>query len=417
MHTPTRPTRRVIFQVVTVLALLAAAVWLLAHTDYRIDIDVYRMGGRAWLDGTPLYADTTEFHTQAGIDLPFTYPPLAAVVFAPFAWLPLPAAGIAITVLTLALLVLSTKIVLTSLEVGAGAAQRWWLAAAISAPAAVLLEPLHANFDFGQINVVLMTLVLADCAQRRTRWPRGLLIGIAIAVKLTPAVFLLYFVLRRDLRAAAVALGSFLAATAVGFALAWRDSIQYWTSTIHDTGRIGTPTLNTNQNISAALARLGLGDDARFMVWALCCLLVLALTVWAGRRAVAAGQPLLTLICVALFGLAVSPVSWSHHWVWALPTLITTAVLARRWSSTALGVLTGVGLILMTSYPILLMPEHHEAQAAWWRQLVGTSYLWWALAVIATVGFVCGARLSRPQNPEAGTTTDSGSGAAALRPL
>ena len=85
--------------------------------------------------------------------------------------------------------------------------RRCWLAAAIVAPAVIYLEPIRANFDFGQINVVLMTLVIADCVPRRTPWPRGLLLGLAIALKLTPAVFLLYFLLRRDTRALLTAAG------------------------------------------------------------------------------------------------------------------------------------------------------------------------------------------------------------------
>ena len=60
----------------------------------------------------------------------------------------------------------------------------------------------------------------------------------------------------------------------------------------------------------------------------LACFLVLALTVWAARRVLRAGEPVLAVICIALFGLAVSPVSWSHHWVWMLPTVLVTAVLA-----------------------------------------------------------------------------------------
>ena len=67
------------------------------HTPYRIDIDVYRMGGRAWLDGTPLYADGTCSTRWPASDLPFTYPPLAAAVFSPFAWLSLDAASAPIT--------------------------------------------------------------------------------------------------------------------------------------------------------------------------------------------------------------------------------------------------------------------------------------------------------------------------------
>ena len=114
----------------------------------------------------------------------------------------------------------------------------------------IYLEPIRANFDFGQINVVLMTLVIADCVPRRTPWPRGVLLGVAIALKLTPAVFLLYFVLRRDTRALLVTAASAAVATLAGFAFAWRDSWEYWTDTVRNTDRIGTATLNTNQNIA-----------------------------------------------------------------------------------------------------------------------------------------------------------------------
>ena len=119
---------------------------------------------------------------------------------------------------------------------------------------------------------------------RRTPWPRGLLLGLAIALKLTPAVFLLYFVVRRDGRAVLTALMSFVGATVLGFVLAWRDSWEYWTTTIRDTDRIGTVTLNTNQNIAGTLARLGLTDGVHFAVWTVGCFAVLGLTVWATRR-------------------------------------------------------------------------------------------------------------------------------------
>ncbi|MBS2080355.1 glycosyltransferase 87 family protein, partial [Mycobacterium tuberculosis] len=77
------------------------------HIPYRIDIDVYQMGARAWMDGRPLYRGDVLFHTPI-VDLPFTYPPLAAIVFCPFAWMHMPAASVAITALTLVLLVSST---------------------------------------------------------------------------------------------------------------------------------------------------------------------------------------------------------------------------------------------------------------------------------------------------------------------
>lgn len=388
----------------------------LGSTPYHIDVDVYRMAAQAWRDGRPLYGDDW-FHTQIdGTVLPFTYPPIAAVLFAPLTWVSLGSGTAALTIVSTLLLVVSITIVLTGLGVGLGAevarggGPAWWrrgvLAVAIVAAAIWFdAEPIWANFDFGQVNAVLMTLVIADCVPRRTVWPRGALLGLAVALKLTPAVFLLYFLLRRDKRAAVTTVVSFLVATLVGFALAWSDSWEYWTHTVRNTDRIGGATLNTNQNLAGALARLPLGEHQRSALWVLGCLLVLAVTVWAARRVLdgnRAGEPVLALICVALFGLVVSPVSWSHHWVWMLPTVVATGVLAYRHRVIALGVLSALGVALMMRSPIDLLPEHREASAAWWRQLAGTSYVWWALAVIITAGATLGpARRSTPDQPAA----------------
>jgi alpha-1,2-mannosyltransferase len=382
----------------------------LASTPYHIDVDVYRMAAQAWRDGLPLYGDDW-FATQIdGTVLPFTYPPIAAVLFAPLTWVPLGVGTAALTVVSTLLLVLSLTIVLTGLGVGVGDGPAWWrrgvVAAAIVAAAIWLdAEPIWSNFDFGQVNAVLMTLVIADCVPRRTYWPRGALLGVAVALKLTPAVFLLYFLLRRDGRAAVTTLVSFLAATLMGFALAWSDSWQYWTHTVRNTDRIGGATLNTNQNLAGALARLPLGEHQRSALWLVGCLLVLALTVWAARRILGqnfAEAPIMALICVALFGLVVSPVSWSHHWVWMLPTVVVTGVLAYRHRAIALGVLSALGVALMMRSPIGLLPRPPEAGAAWWRQLAGTSYVWWALTVVGTAGATLKqARRSIPDQPAA----------------
>jgi alpha-1,2-mannosyltransferase len=386
------------------IAAMGYAAWgLLGHTPYRIDVDIYRMGSQAWLDGRPLYTGGVKFHTPIGLDLPFTYPPLAAVVFCPFAWLQMPAASVAITLITLLLLIVSMVMVLTGLGVwttsqlapGPAWLRRCWLAAVIVAPAVIWLEPIRSNFAFGQINVVLMTLVIADCVPRRTPWPRGVVLGLGIALKLTPAVFLLYFLLRRDLRTVVRAVASFGAATLVGFMLAPHDSWEYWTDTVRKTERIGAPSLNTNQNVAGALARLELGDQERFVLWVAGCLLVLAITVWATRRVLRAGEPTLAVIAVALFGLVVSPVSWSHHWVWMLPSVVVTSALAWRRRNAALAAVSAAGIALMVWTPINLLPKHHEAVASWWRQLAGVSYVWWALAVIITAGLTVTARMTR----------------------
>ncbi|WP_409429149.1 glycosyltransferase 87 family protein [Mycobacterium sp. SMC-11] len=389
---------RAVWWIFTLLAIAALGytTWrALGSTPYHIDVDVYRMAAQAWREGRPLYGEDW-FQTQIdGTVLPFTYPPIAAVMFAPLTWVSLGTATAALTVLSTLLLVVSITIVLTGLGVRfdrrPDCGPAWWhrgvVAVAIVAASIWLdAEPIWANFDFGQVNAVLMTLVIADCVPRRTYWPRGALLGVAVALKLTPAVFLLYFLLRRDRRAAITTVASFLAATLVGFVMAWSDSWQYWTHTVSDTDRIGGASLNTNQNLAGALARLPLDDQVRSVLWLAGCLLVLAAMWWAARRVLAAGEPILALVCVALFGLVVSPVSWSHHWVWMLPAVVVTTVVAYRHRAAVLGVLSVAGVALMMRSPIELLPEHHEAGAAWWRQLAGTSYVWWALAVIIAAG-------------------------------
>lgn len=390
-------------------ALLWCLLWLLAaaalyyvgwrlfgHTPYRIDIDIYQMGGQAWLDGHPLYRGDTRFHTPIGLNLPFTYPPLAAIVFCLFSLVHMPAASIAITVLTLVLLIVSMAILLTSLDVwscstivgGPAWLRRLWLAVVITVAATVWLEPITSNFAFGQINSVLMTLVIADCLPRRTPWPRGLLLGLGMALKLTPAVFLLYLVLRRDNRAAWTAVTSFAVATLLGFALAWSDSWEYWTYTVYHIDRIGGTAFNTDQNIAGALARLGLGAHERFLLWVAACLVVLLLTIWAMRRVLRAGEPTLAVVCVALSGLVVSPVSWSHHWVWMLPAVLVTGVLGWRRRNIVLAMVSTAGVAIMRWPLIALLPQHHETTAVWWRQLAGISYVWWALAAVVATGLL-----------------------------
>jgi alpha-1,2-mannosyltransferase len=110
------------------------------------------------------------------------------------------------------------------------------------------------------------------------------------------------------------------------------------------------------------------------------------------RRVLRAGEPTLAVICVALFGLVVSPVSWSHHWVWMLPAVLVTGILGWQRRNVALAVLSAAGVALMRWTPIDLLPEHHEATAVWWRQLAGMSYVWWALALIVTAGLTVTSR-------------------------
>jgi hypothetical protein len=61
--------------------------WTLRLNVYRLDLDVYRIGAQRWLHGWPLY--DLFLVTRVGPPLPFTYPPVAAVLFSPLVVLPL----------------------------------------------------------------------------------------------------------------------------------------------------------------------------------------------------------------------------------------------------------------------------------------------------------------------------------------
>ncbi|NLU82897.1 glycosyltransferase 87 family protein [Rhodococcus sp. HNM0569] len=394
--TGSRARRRLVAagHVVTLAALSVGLLYHLAGLPplrdfgvwYRLDLDVYRIGGSALVDGTPLYGELPL--TRSGVPLPFTYPPLAAVVFAPLAFVPLPVAGVVLTVASIALLAVVIVVTLRSLGFADRSILMWGTLGALAV--AFALEPVSSTFDYGQINIVLMALVVVDCLAERTPWPRGMLVGLAAAVKLTPAVFVLFFLLRRDWRAVAGTAGGFVAFTLVGFAATWRDSVAYWTGVLFDAGRIGTSAYPPNQSITGVLARASWDESAPWLVASavVCCLAIAAMS-----AALRAGEKALALCVNALAGLLVSPVSWSHHWVWTVPLLLTLGVLAwrglggaapRRTRGAVFAALTLAGLVATRWPPHWLLGGGRWDGVGWpaLDQIVASAYVWWAVAVL-----------------------------------
>jgi len=250
-------------------------------------------------------------------------------------------------------------------------------------PAALLLEPVRSTLTYGQINALLMALVSFDCLTRAPRWPRGIGVGIAAALKLTPGVFVLFFLLRRDPRSAARAGLSFAACTCVGFALAPHDSLRYWTHLAYQPARIGAIAYAANQSLLGTLARLGLSHPARTWLWLGLCLVVATLAVTGMRRAIRNNQVTYALSLNAAAGLLISPISWSHHWVWAAPALLTCL------STTNPGhrrppALAGLALLTFAIAPHWLLPSGggQELHWSWWQQAVGDSYVLIGLAIL-----------------------------------
>jgi alpha-1,2-mannosyltransferase len=366
------------------LNLSVAAVYLvhvghgIGLGGYRLDLDVYRAGARVVLQGGDLYGRLPKLGD--GQELPFTYPPFAALSFIPLAMLGYSMANWLLTAVTIACVAVSLRCFAVSTPGEAGARMRRLLPWAL--PAALLLEPVRSTLTYGQINVLLMALVSVDCLTPAPRWPRGIGVGIAAALKLTPGVFVLFFLLRRDPRSAARAGLSFAACTGVGFALAPRDSLRYWTQVAYQPGRIGGISFASNQSILGALARLGLNNPARTWLWLALCLLVAALAVTGMRGALKTGRVTHALLLNAAAGLLISPISWSHHWVWAAPAVL--ACLSSNTKRRRLLAFSVLALLIFAIAPHWLLPSGggRELYWSWWQQAVGDSYAVIGLAAL-----------------------------------
>jgi alpha-1,2-mannosyltransferase len=411
-----RPSRRQlafasVVALVFLVSLLTYQNGSLNFGVYRLDLDVYRDGATAWMRGDALYGTLPPIAN--GLLEPFTYPPISAVAMAPLALMSSTAAGIMMTAVSLALLLCVLVLFLRATKLAAGPGA-WRLASAML-PVAVLIEPVRTTLAYGQINIVLMALVAFDLLLpgtwftvrgRTVGWPRGALTGVAAALKLTPLVFLLYFLARRDWRGCASLLGGFLAATAVGFALAPGDSRQYWGTTVFQTDRIGLHVFSGNQSITGVLFRAHLTGGVENKVWLGLCVVVGVVALIAVSKAARAGRTVTAVALTACTQLLVSPVSWSHHWVWAGPVLVCALVrgwrLRRTQGPRFLGMPRHLWISAAVTAVFLAEPQvwfphtnGRELGWAWWEQIIGSAYVWVAVVALA----LCAWLPARPASP------------------
>jgi len=335
---------------------LSAAGCCLATVTSRAafgDLSIYASGGAAVLHGVPLY------QLRFAFGLRFTYPPFAALLFAPLDWLPVTAGRVLVTAATVVALPVTSYLVL---RLPPGPAwfrrdQAAQLALAFSA-AAIWLEPERTNLKYGQVNVLLTLLVLADLAwieRNRDRGLGGALIGIAAGIKLTPALFAVYLLATRRYRAAATAGAAFAATVAVAFALVPGDAAQYWDLSFLNPAHVGRIQNVANQSLLGALARV-LHTLAVGPVWFPVAAAVGAAGIVLAARAGRAGQAAQAFALCAVTSLLVSPISWSHHWVLAVPALLVALVAAvRRWPSRAAALgLTAVAVVAAAGWAGLI---------------------------------------------------------------
>ncbi|MGB8022588.1 MAG: glycosyltransferase 87 family protein, partial [Candidatus Nanopelagicales bacterium] len=334
-----------------------------------IDLEVYRRTGTLVLSGG-------DFFGAEG--LPWIYPPFAALLTVPFAWMSFEVAAVT----WLALSVAALAAVLYRLGFTG------WRLSLATTLVVLIVEPVRETLGFGQLAIFLVAAAVLDSMPgprvfKRRVLPEGWLTGVATAVKLTPAVVAAYNFFAGRRKAGLVAFFAFVAATALGFALLPTASLYYWTKlAMGDTGMNSGIVYATNQSIMGVWTRmLGYTGRGGLLLSVLVVVLGIAAAVAVHRR----GEVPLALCLAGVTSLLASPISWSHHYVWIVPLGIVLWQ-ARdlpgwyRWFGLAY-----VAWGVVAPFKWLPRGDDVELSYAGWQQLVDN------IGVVAGVGLLVGA--------------------------
>ncbi|MET8515590.1 glycosyltransferase 87 family protein [Streptomyces sp. NPDC005077] len=340
-----------------VVPVAGAVLFMVTVPYYRGWFDLYIYYGTVddWIrHGGRIYD-----YLLPGTGYGFTYPPFAAVCMLPMLLVGRTGAVVGCVLLSVAASVLLLRGPLRELPLGRGGL-------VVTGCLFVMLEPVRDTFSLGQVNLLLMALVYADGGRGRFA---GVGIGLAAAFKLTPGIFIGYLLLTGRRRAAAVATGTAMAATVIGVLAAPRASWVFWTRALWDTHRVGALDYVSNQSLQGALARLG----AARPVWVPAVLAVLVLWAYRVRRATAVGDDEAGLALTGLAACLVSPVTWVHHLVWAVPAIALLARTGRRAVAAAL-------YVVLCSSVVWLWRDDPSGVDGF---LGGSTYVWICLGLLA----------------------------------
>ena len=395
-----------LFALFTVPVLILGYGIVAAILDLRLGVDstVYRSGALTLLHGESLYDATTLHYEPYWALLPFTYPPTAALLFAPLALMPGQVAwgllgGVSVLAMTLVIRISVAQV---------KRMPSWMSPARITLLLAVLLlalEPVWRTVSLGQINLILMAMVVLDvlvvCTESGGRWRRygGVLTGVAAAVKLTPLIFVPHLFITGKKADGFRALGTFFVLQLLMFTVAPHDALLFWGKAVSDPGRTGPVYIAGNQSLNGLIARLSSLAPWTLQVAIAVGLLLAIPAFWLVRRFHRQRRPLPALLVTAFYGLLVSPVSWSHHWVWVVPLIVF--LLSRLPDRMPAGTkrvvrlagLLGVVAVFCSCVLILIVPTGAGIELYWngWDFLLGSAYL----LVPLVAGLVIGVRLLR----------------------
>ena len=278
---------------------------------YSLDLQVYRGAGMALYQGNNPFQQLFTVH-----QLPFTYPPFAVLLLSPISLGPL---HLVESMWLLASCAALVAICYIGLSATWDAPRSKMRAGAIlwGGVAYVVLEPVRSNLNYGQINSFLLLLVLSDVLHNRTRL-RGVPTGLAAAIKLTPLIFAIYFLVARDSRSLIRFGISFASLSALGFSVLPDASFKYWTSQIFDPGRTGNVAGVANLSLNGLFHRSPFPTNLSGSLWTCAAIGILILCWRLLKEMQIKDHALYAVVVLAIGGNLISPISWSHHWMWVV---------------------------------------------------------------------------------------------------
>jgi alpha-1,2-mannosyltransferase len=278
------------------------------------DLAIYRNAARAVLDSQALYS----------VPIPpggwFTYPPFAALCFVPLA---IVSFGVAKVVwFAMSYVALWATIWRCWRVLGYRGDARLALLCLGLGLVAVDIEAVRGTLWQGQINLLLMAVLVWDLTRPASARLRGFSVGLVAGIKLTAIVFLPYLLLTRQWRAVATAVATGSATVVAAWLILPGDAWMFWRDAAGDVDRIGPVTHPGNQSINGVLSNLWAPQLAPDWLWATCVAGAAGFGYAAAVRAHRTRRPLLGMVVTGLIGCVVPPLAWGHHWVWYVPLLI-----------------------------------------------------------------------------------------------
>lgn len=387
--------------VVTLLALLVGIGRVIGHvrnTEFPVDMAVYRAGVQNFFSGQPVYSEPMHV---ADLALPFIYPPFGAVAMAPFASRSLSddAAGNLMIVLS-DLLLLACLYICFRAVVEPRHRHLVWPITAVAWAVAISLEPVKLNDSFAQINVIILALVVFDLVPRKRWLPQGWLIGLAAAIKITPLAMLLFPLVKRDFKTIVTAIVSAFAATGVAASVNWNAFVEFFSTKLLAMGTGGDFGVGTdyqsNSSLKGAIRRLYPSMDSAdahstltTVVWVLLALATIAAGAWIMHRLIVHELEVEAWLIGSIVMLLISPVSWSHHWVWL--ALIVPVFTYRAWINRHATWVAGSLLAVLTAWAFMMV----TVPPKWWfgdqidvwdmpvyQKLLVDDYVWLALFTV-----------------------------------